>query len=205
MEKVDFKKTLKHLYAPPKNKFTEVDVPKMNFLMVDGHGNPNTSRDFVDAVEALYGMAYTIKFMCKAKPIEQDFTVPPLEGLWWMDNMQEFSIENKDKWKWTLMIMQPDCVTPEIVATARENLASKKNPAALPKLRFGAYDEGSSVQILYIGPYADEHETIMKMHEHIFDNDWKLSGKHHEIYLSDPRKTAPEKLKTILRQPIQEN
>ncbi len=202
MEKTDIKKVLKHLYQPSKKQFSKVDVPEMNYLMVDGIGDPNTSKEFQHAVEVLYGMAYTLKFMCKSGPVAQDFVVPPLEGLWWTDNMAEFFRGNMDKWQWTLMIMQPDFVTDKMAATARDELAAKKNPVALPKLRYERYAEGKSVQILYIGPYAGEHETIKEMHAHIEAQGWKLRGKHHEIYLSDPRRTAPEKLKTIIRQPF---
>lgn len=202
MEKTDHKKTLKHLYNPSKKDFNVVDVPPMNYLMVDGIGDPNTSREFQPAVEALYGMAYTLKFACKLGPVARDFVVMPLEGLWWMENMADFTIENMDQWQWTLMIMQPDFVTEEMVAQAREELAAKKNPPALPKLRFEKYAEGKSAQIMYIGPYAEEHETIKRMHAYVESIGGKLRGKHHEIYLSDPRRTAPEKLKTVLRQPF---
>ncbi|KAA3656255.1 MAG: hypothetical protein DWQ10_15790 [Calditrichaeota bacterium] len=202
MEKIDFKKQLKHLYTPSKKHISEVDVPAMQYLMVDGVGDPNSSQEFQDAVEALYGMAYTLKFMCKEPPISKDFVVPPLEGLWWMENMAEFSSENKDKWQWTVMIMQPEYITPEMVAKAKQKLKKKKDPVALPKLKFETYHEGQSVQIMYIGPYSDEHETIVKLHEHIKEKGSRLRGKHHEIYLSDPRRTAPEKLKTVIRQPF---
>ncbi|KAA3613726.1 MAG: hypothetical protein DWQ05_15720 [Calditrichaeota bacterium] len=201
MSKIDFKKTLKHLYNPSSKQFSEVEVPEMNFLMLDGIGNPNTSKNFQDAVEALYGMAYTLKFMSKASPAGQDFVVPPLQGLWWMEDMAAFNTKNIDKWQWTMMIMQPDFITKEMVAEAREQLTAKKNPVALPQLRFEKFTEGKSVQVLYIGPYADEHETILKLHAYIAEKGWVRRGKHHEIYLSDPRRTAPEKLKTVIRQP----
>ncbi|MFQ5593669.1 MAG: GyrI-like domain-containing protein [Anaerolineae bacterium] len=202
MSKIDFKKTLKHLYSPPKSKFTIMDVPAMNFLMIDGHGDPNNNPAFQDISDALYGMAYTIKFALKSQGV--DYVVPPLEGLWWMENMGEFSLEAKDQWLWTLMIMQPEWATPEVVEEARATLARKKNPPALPSLRFETYAEGLSMQIMYVGPYADEGPTIARMHAYIEEEGYEPHGKHHEIYLSDPRRTAPEKLRTIIRQPIRD-
>jgi hypothetical protein len=198
MSKVDFKRELKHLYNPPK-KFTIVDVPRMSFLMGDGRGDPNTSPDFQTITDALYGLAYTVKFVVKS---QRDFVVPPLEGLWWMENMTAFSLEAKDEWLWTLMIMQPDWVTADVVEEALEEVGRKKDLPALPDLRFEPYDEGLAVQIMYVGPYADEGPTIARMHEFIADEGYEMAGKHHEIYLGDLRRTAPEKLKTVIRQPV---
>ena len=200
MAKRDFKKELKHLYQPSVKEFSVVEVPPMNFLMIDGHGDPNNNPDFQGGMEALYGMVYTIKFALKPQGIE--FVVPPSEGLWWTDDMSEFSQETKDRWDWTLMIMQPDEVTADIVEAARLELARKKNPSALSKLRYERYAEGLSVQIMYFGAYADEGPTIARMHDFIHDNGYQTNGKHHEIYLGDHRRTAPEKLKTVIRQPI---
>ena len=200
MAKRDIKKELKHLYAPTTKKFTVVDVPAMNFLMIDAHGDPNDNPAFQEGLEALYGMAYTIKFALKPSGFE--FVVPPAEGLWWMEDMSEFSLENKDRWLWTMMIMQPDEVTQEVVAAAHEELARKKDPPGLAKMRYERYHEGLSVQIMYLGPYADEGPTIARMHEYILENGYDFNGKHHEIYLSDPRRTAPEKLRTVIRQPV---
>jgi len=198
--KFDYKKPLKHLYLPPKGKFTLVDVPAMNFLMVDGEGYPNDNHLFQEACNALYGMAYTIKFALKPQGIE--FTVPPLEGLWWAEDMTAFSQTRKEDWLWTVMVMQPEPVTAEIVEQARAELARKKNPAALPRLRFGEYHEGLSVQIMYLGSYANEGPTIAAMHQFAKEQGYELNGKHHEIYLGDPRRVAPEKLKTVIRQPV---
>ena len=198
----DFKKELKHLYGPSKKEFSVVDAPPMNFLMIDGHGDPNDNPDFQEGMDALYGMAYTIKFALKPQGIE--YVVPPSEGLWWMEDMSEFSVETKDRWQWTLMIMQPDEVTQEIVAAAQGELARKKDPPALSKLRYERYHEGLSVQIMYLGAYADEDPTIARMHEFIRENGYDFNGKHHEIYLGDPRRTAPEKLKTVIRQPVKQ-
>ena len=200
MAKRDFKKELKHLYGPSRKEFSIVDVPEMNFLMIDGHGDPNDNPEFQGGMDALYGMVYTIKFALK--PLGIEFVVPPSEALWWMEDMSEFRLETKDRWQWTLMIMQPDEVFQEIVDAAQEELARKKDPPALSKLRYERYHEGLSVQIMYLGAYADEGPTIARMHEFIRENGYDFNGKHHEIYLGDPRRTAPEKLKTVIRQPV---
>jgi hypothetical protein len=200
MEKIDFKKTLKHLYNPPAGKFTLVDVAPMNFLMIDGHGDPNKAPAFQENTEALYTLAYTIKFALKPAGVE--FVVPPAEGLWWMEDMREFSLAVKDRWDWTLMMMQPQAVTPEILANARQHALRKKAIPALEKVRLEAYHEGLSIQIMYYGSYADEGPTIARMHAFIRDEGYLPNGKHHEIYLGDPRRTPPEKLKTVIRQPV---
>lgn len=199
-DKIDFKKVLKQLYNPPKGGFHLVDVPGMNFLMVDGTGDPNTSIDYQQSVEALYTMSYGIKFALKRKGY--DHIVPPLEGLWWMEDMSEFTVANKYRWEWTMMIMQPDWITSETVETVRQNSKKKKANALLDKIRFERYDEGLAVQILYTGAYSNEGPTISDMHKFIHANGYRTNGKHHEIYLGDPRKSSPEKLLTILRQPI---
>jgi hypothetical protein len=201
MKKVDYKKTLKTLYTASAKKAQLVDVPRMNFVMVDGSGDPNTSEQFMQAVEALYGLSYTIKFALK-KSGKLDYGVMPLEGLWWCDKMEEFSTEHKELWKWTLMVMQPKAVTEKVVARAREELKKKKNPVLLDAVRFDCYDEGAAAQVLHIGPYAAEAPTIKSLHEFIEAQGHSRRGLHHEIYLGDPQKAAPEKLKTILRQPI---
>ena len=202
MTKIDFKKELKHLYKPSAKKVEIVDVRQMNFLMIDGKGDPNTSQEFQDAVEALYSLSYTLKFMIKKGGLKVDFGVMPLEGLWWTDDMSQFSTENKDNWKWTLMIMQPEYVTAELFNEAVEQVKKKKNPPALSKVRFEVFSEGKAAQIIHIGPFSEEGPTIKKVHSFIQENGCKLSGKHHEIYLSDIRKAAPEKWKTIIRQPM---
>ena len=202
MSKIDFKKELKHLYRPSAKQFEVVDVPKMNFLMIDGHGNPNTAQVYREAVEALYAVAYKLKFLSK-KGLDNDYVVPPLEGLWWAKDMDAFATGNKDDWDWTMMIMQPEWIAPEIFEEGRELVKKAKNPPALSKMRLLSYDEGLSIQIMHFGSYDDEAPTLAKLHnEFIPKNNYTLSGKHHEIYLSDPRKVKPEKLKTILRQPV---
>jgi len=209
MKKIDFKKEFKELYRPSSKKESIVTVPKMNYLMVDGQGNPNNSKEFENALEVLYGISYTLKFMFKDKPKPEgyfDYVVPPLEGLWWMKEGVPKDLlmlqQNMDDWRWTLMIMLPDFYTNEMVDNTKEILKSKKNPEALNKLYVKSLDEGLSVQIMYIGPYSDEMPTIEKMHNYAFENGYQLHGNHHEIYLSDPRRTAPEKLKTVLRHPV---
>ena len=205
MKKIDLRKEWKHLYRPSVKKVELVDGPEMNFLMIDGHGDPNTSQEFADAIEALFGVSYTAKFMVKKGETAIDYSVMPLEGLWWVENMADFSIKSKEDWDWTLMIMQPEYASQDVLAAAMADVHKKKNPPALSKLRFETYHEGPAAQIMHIGPFADEGPTIEKVHQFIKDSGWHLSGKHHEIYLSDIRRAAPEKLKTIIRQPIKKN
>jgi hypothetical protein len=203
MEKIDFKKELKHLYKPSAKKVEIIDVPKMNFLMVDGQGDPNTSKEYSDAIEALYPVAYNLKFKFK-KEKEIDYGVMPLEGLWWTDDMTQFTTENKDIWKWTMLIMQPEFITEELVEQAISEVEKKKSPAAISKLRFENFNEGVSAQILHVGPFAEEGPNIEKIHDHIREHGGSFDGlvqKHHEIYLSDIRRVAPEKMKIVLRQP----
>lgn len=201
MTKIDFKKDLKHLYNPPAKAVVIVDVPQMNFLMVDGAGNPNTSHEFKDAIEALYAVSYALKFIIK-KEMTMDYVVMPPEGLWWCDDMAEFNTENKDAWKWILMIMQPQYVTEDLFDKAIIQVEIKKKLPAISRIRFQNLHEGLSAQIMHIGPYSDEAPTIEKLHDFIKENGYGFSGKHHEIYLSDPRKSSPQKMKTVLRQPI---
>jgi hypothetical protein len=155
----------------------------------------------MDAVQTLYPLAYALKFMVK-KGKGIDYGVMPLEGLWWMDDMTQFSTERKDEWKWTSMIMQPKYVTADDFKAAVEQVRKKKAPAALDKVRFECYHEGKAAQIMHIGPFSAEGPNVIKVHEAIKASGHELAGKHHEIYLSDMRKTAPEKWKTILRQPM---
>ena len=203
MTKSDFKKELKHLYQPTSKKFEVVDVPPMNFLMIDGQGDPNTAKEYQDALESLYAVAYKLKFMSK-KVLAKDYVVPPLEGLWWAEDMEQFTTGgDKNAWQWTMMIMQPEWVTQEMFEVVLDQVRKAKNPTALSKLRLEMYHEGLVVQIMHIGSYDDEGPTLARMHhEFIPGHGYERNGKHHEIYLSDPRKVAPEKLKTVLRQPI---
>ena len=200
MQKTDFKKTLKSLYAPTAKEFALVEVPTMQFVKVDGHGNPNTAASYKAAVEWLYGVSYAMKFAAKA--LGQDYAVPPLEGLWWAEDNAAFTERAKDRWNWTMMIMAPGFVTPEMFEAAVAN--TRKKLGEVPaSLRFEPYDEGLAVQIMHVGSYDDEAPTIRRLHaEFIPEHGLAENGEHHEIYLSDPRKTEPAKLKTILRQPV---
>ena len=202
MKKIDYKKELKHLYRPSAKNVVVVDVPAMNFLMIDGAGDPNTTPFFQEATEALFAVSYGLKFIIKKGEQQVDYGVMPLEGLWWADDMTQFSVEKKGDWQWTLLMMQPEFVTPELFVEAVEQVKKKKNPAALPLMRFEAYAEGKAAQIMHIGPFSEEGPTIAKVHAFIDENDGQLSGKHHEIYLSDIRRAAPEKWKTVIRQPF---
>jgi hypothetical protein len=200
MDKIDLKKELKNLYNPSVKEISVVDVPAMNFLLIDGEGAP-TSPQYREAIEALFSVAYPIKFIIK-KAQGIDYGVMPLEGLWWVDDMAKFAAASKDEWKWTTMIMQPKYVTEKDVKAAVEQTKKKKPLPALPKLRFESFHEGKAAQIMYFGSFAEEGPTIQKIHEAIRKSGHELSGKHHEIYLNNPATTAPEKLKTVLRQPM---
>lgn len=201
-KKIDLKKELKQLYQPSATEVVQVHVPTMNYLMVDGEGDPNTSQAYSDAVEALFAISYAVKFMIKKGPMAVDYGVMPLEGLWWADDMSKFSTGNKTNWKWTVMIMQPNFVTKDMVDIAIADVRKKKDPAGISKVRFEPLSEGKCAQILHIGPFSDEGPTIEKVHEFI-DSRGKRIGKHHEIYLSDIRKADPSKWKTVIRQPMQ--
>jgi len=204
MSKIDFKKTLKQFYIPPK-EFVIVDLPEMQFVMVDGHGDPNTAQEYQDAIEALYAVAYKMKFISK-KVLEKDYTVPPLEGLWWAEDMATFLTREKSEWDWTMMIMTPEWISAEIFNEAVNQVRKAKNPASLDQVRLERYQEGLSVQIMHIGSYDDEGPVLAQMHsDFIPNNGLAENGKHHEIYLSDPRRVAPEKMKTVLRQPVNRN
>ncbi len=203
MTKVDFKKELKELYSAKRDKIAIIQVPKMKFLIVDGMGDPETSQDFQDAIAALYGVAYTTKFSMKADPPKGyfEFVVPPLEALWWMDP-GPFDPQAKDKWQWQMMVMQPDFVTGRVVDQAIRTLKDKKPTPGLDKLRYEPLNEGLCLQTLHIGPYNEVGKTIEKLLAFADENGYRFAGKHHEIYLSDPRRAAPEKLKTIIREPV---
>lgn len=201
MEKIDFKKQMKHLYQPSAKEVVVVDVPKMNFLMVDGKGDPNTDQSYAEAIEALYAVSYALKFMVKKGPMAIDYGVMPLEGLWWAEDMSVFTTADKSDWMWTMMIMQPEFISSEMVEKAFRDVEKKKNPIALSKLRFEAYAEGKAAQIMHIGPFTEEGPTVEKVHQFI-DAIGERRGKHHEIYLSDIRKADPAKWKTVIRQPF---
>ncbi len=201
MEKLDLKSQYKSFYAPSAKAVAEVTVPAWQFLMVDGAGDPNTAPRFPQAVEALYALSYTLKFMVR-EACAVDYGVMPLEGLWWMPDMAAFDIRAKDQWLFTVMILQPEYVTPALLARARAQVAKKKNLPALADVRLETFAEGHAAQILHVGPFAEEGPTVEKLHRHIAVAGARPVGKHHEIYLTNISRTAPERWKTVLRQPM---
>ncbi len=203
MEKIDLKKEYRHLYLPTAKTVVKVEVPEFQFLMIDGAGDPNTAPEYAQAIEALFAVAYTAKFMLKKGTQAIDYAVMPLEGLWWAEDMSAFANNERDKWQWTMMIMQPDFVTPEVTGLAMDEVRNKKAPPALSRMRLERFAEGRCAQILHIGPFSDEGPNIEKVHRFIEAQGGTLRGKHHEIYLSDIRRAAPEKWKTVIRQPMQ--
>lgn len=200
--KIDFKKTLDS-YRARHNEFRIVDVPKLQYLMIDGHGDPNTSQEFKDAITTLYPIAYKLKFASKQE-LGKDYTVMPLEGLWWAQDMDTFTTaRDKSQWDFTVMIMQPDWITPDMFNAAVQKVAAKDPSVAVDKVRLEALDEGLCVQTLHIGSFDDEAGILKKLHhDFVPANGLKVDKKHHEIYLSDFRRVSPDKLRTILRQPV---
>jgi hypothetical protein len=170
--------------------------------MIDGHGDPNRAPEYAQAVEAIYAVAYTAKFIVKRAPDGIDFAVMPLEGLWWTPDYSAFTTDDKSAWDWTMMIAQPEQVTAEVVEQARAKAARKKSLGAIGRVRLEHFREGRAAQVVHIGPYATEAPTIQSLHAFIAEKGFERAGKHHEIYLSNPRRSAPEKMKTIVRQPV---
>jgi len=203
MQKIDYKKRLKQLYSAPAKAPVLVEVPQMNFIMIDGAGDPNTSEEFRQAVEVLFSASYALKFLIKKGPLAIDYGVLPLEGVWWAEDMSAFTTADKASWKWTLMIMQPEYVTGGLFEKALVQVRKKKDLPALGQLRLESFREGLSAQLLHIGPFSEEGPTIARLHRYIEENGYRRRDKHREIYLSDLRRAAPEKLKTIIRQPIE--
>ena len=201
MEKHDLRKLLKPFYSPTAKSFQVLEVPPLQYLMIDGHGDPNTSAQFQDATQTLYSLSYTLKFHLK-KTQGVDYTVMGLEGLWYMPDMTRFSMATKAEWDWTLMILQPEFITPALVDEAKSQATTKGKAPLASQVRLEQLAEGTCVQILYLGAYDQEVETIARMHAFIRENGYVPDGKHHEIYLSDARRVAPEKNRTILRQPV---
>ena len=204
--KLDLKKENRELYYPKKNQVNLVDVPEMNFLMLDGQGDPNTSEEYRAAMETIFPVSYKVKFMSK-KELSRDYVVMPLEGLWWTDKMEEFSVDDKNSWKWTVMIRQPDFIDAAMIKEVVEEISKKKELPAVSKLRLEKFREGLSAQILHVGPFSEEGPTVAALHEYIETNGYSFDGsldgkKHHEIYLSDIRRSKPENLKTVIRQPV---
>ncbi|AHW65357.1 hypothetical protein CGLY_14605 [Corynebacterium glyciniphilum AJ 3170] len=200
--KIDLKKSLDS-YRAPRGTFRIVDVPPLRYIMIDGHGDPNTSPAYASALEAIYPVAYAMKFASK-RELGRDYVVPPLEGLWWAEDMSTFTTHrDKSRWNWTMMIMVPDWVGSDMVNAAVNQVKKKSSPARLGDVRLAELSEGLCVQTLHIGSFDDESAVLEQMHHNFIpDNALQLSGTHHEIYFSDPRKTGPEKLRTLLRQPV---
>lgn len=206
MPKLDLKKENKELYNPSAKEVSIVDIPEMSFLMIDGKGDPNTSQEYQDSIEALFSLSYKVKFISE-KENSQDYVVMPLEGLWWVENPEEFTTTDKSGWKWTAMIRQPDFIKKNIIKKAIQEVEKKKKLPSLSGIKFQSLHEGLSAQIMHIGPYSQEGTTVEKLHNFIEEKGYEFNAslpgeKHHEIYISDMRRTKPEKLKTIIRQPM---
>jgi hypothetical protein len=199
--KIDLKKDLKHLYQPSAREVVQVDVPPLRYLMVDGTGDPTTSAHYARAVEALFSVSYAAKFMVKKGPAAIDYAVMPLEGLWWSDDMASFVENDRTKWQWTMMILQPDFVDESLLRDALADVKRKKGLDAVDALRIERFTEGPCAQTLHVGPFTAEGPTIQRVHDFI-EARGSLAGKHHEIYLSDIRRADPARWKTIIRQPM---
>lgn len=201
MDKIDFKLLHPAFYRPSTKDFVLVDVPVMQFAMIDGSGNPNTSPSYKRAIEWLFSVSYAMKFVAKGA-LNKDYVVPPLEGLWWASDPSDFVARRKDRWSWTMMIMAPDFITNAMFLTGIEK-AKKKLGDPPESLRIESYKEGLSFHILHVGSYDDEAPTLARLHDEVMPlQHFTFNGKHHEVYLSDGRKTEPAKLRTILRQPV---
>ncbi|MBU4307323.1 MAG: GyrI-like domain-containing protein [Candidatus Aminicenantes bacterium] len=202
--KIDFKKEYKFLFSASAKEAQKVEVPAFKYLMIDGRGDPSTAPEFQEKIQALYGLAYTMKFMLKQDPqAAVDFVVPPLSGLWWAEDIAAFREGRKEEWRWTLLILQPDAITPELLEKAKAKLAAKESaPVFADQVQLNVLQEGLAVQVLHIGPYNAEGPTVARLHDFMKENGYTFNGRHHEIYLSDPRRCQPEKMKTIIRQPV---
>ena len=198
---IDFRKTL-DAYQARRDELRVVEVPVLQYLMIDGHGDPNVSPAYAGAIGALYPVAYKLKFASK-RQLGRDYVVMPLEGLWWAEDMESFTTSrDKSQWDWTLMIMVPDWIDQQMFDAAVLQVEAKGRMVRLDDIRLGSLSEGRCVQTLHVGSFDDEADVLARMHEFIRVNGLRLSGRHHEIYLSDARRVAPERLRTILRQPV---
>ena len=202
MQKLDLVRELGDLYRPPAQQPVLVQVPQMAFLMIDGAGDPDTSPAYAQAVEALYAVSHAAKFAARRRPEPVDYKVPPLEGLWWSQDMAAFPEGHRDAWSWTMLIAQPPVVTATLVDQAVADAGRRRDLPVLGRLRFERFTEGLCAQIMHVGPYAAEGPTIEKLHAFIAERGYARRGRHHEIYLGDPRRTAPERLRTVIRQPV---
>ncbi len=200
MSKLDLKRAMRRLYFPPAQPVL-VDVPEMQFLEIDGRGDPTTSPAYREGVEALFAVSYGLKFTIKRVEPEDDYTVMPLETLWWTDE-KTFSIDDRSTWRWTAMVAQPPVINEELVRVASHEAVGKQKLPAVRKMRLVTFREGLSAQILHVGRYEDELPTIEKLHAFIAEHDYPVRGRHHEIYLSDPKRCAPERMRTVIRQPV---
>lgn len=206
MTKLDLRKAYKHLYRPSSRDVSLVEVPPLQFAMVNGaiepSSSPGLSQSFKDALGALYGISYTLKFMSKLDPVSPlDYTVMGLEALWWVEDGQ-FDINKPDNWHWQAMILQPEHITQAIFAEGVNRLRKKKPSPAVDQLRLETFEEGLCMQIMHIGPYADEPATVARMDAFAVENGLHKRGHHHEVYLGNPLQAEPSKLKTILRHPV---
>ena len=203
MKKIDFKKEYKDLYKASDKKVSFINIPKLKFLMVDGKGYPEKSDDFQPAIEALYSMAYTLKIMLKDEKLQPedyfDFVVPPLESQWWMDSSECFNAKKYEDWRWTLMIMQANYINDKLIDKAKEEIRKKKDITYLEKMRFETGPSGKAAQLMHIGPYNTVERSINVLVKDMEEKSLEMIGKHYEIYLSDPRRIPPERLKTIIR------
>jgi hypothetical protein len=200
--KYDVKRELRQYYGPRNTGWALVEVPAQQFIAIDGRGDPNTSADYARAVEALYAVAYTIKFTSK-NALGRDFVVAPLEGLWWSDDPEVFVTRAKDAWHWRMLISQPDWITEDLIDEAKQGALAKKGLPAIAEIRREGLHEGTSAQLLHVGPYDDEGPALARLHhEYLAAHNLRMSGHHHEIYLGDPRRAEPAKLRTVLRQPV---
>jgi hypothetical protein len=198
---LDLRRQMPQLYSAPSTPVL-LEVPELSYLQVYGHGDPNTAPEYAEAVEALYAVAYAIRFALKRGPQGLDAAVMPLEGLWWTPDMSTFTTEDKSAWDWTLMIRVPDLIDAAAVDQARASAARKKPLPGLDRVGWASYTEGPSAQVLHVGPYSAEGPTVERLHRFIADAGFVPAGKHHEIYLGDPRRAAPERLRTIIRQAV---
>ncbi len=200
MTKIDLKRELRQLYAPSAREVVEVDVPRLRFLMIDGQGDPNTTPAYTEAVQALFSVSYAARFMLK-RSAGIDYAVMPLEGLWWADDPAAFASNDRARWRWTMMILQPDFVEDLVLEAAMEQVRRKKGLAAMDRIRLEHLTEGRCAQVLHVGPFSEEGPTIARVHGFIAAHG-RLTGRHHEIYLSDIRRADPAKWRTIIRQPM---
>ena len=201
MAKIDLKKALKAFYQASPKEVVQVEVPAFNYLMVDGQGDPNVAPLYAQAVEALFTVSYAAKFSVRKGPQAVDYGVMPLEGLWWADDMAAFVGQDKAQWRWTMMILQPQWVSADLMQGVLTEVGAKKKLPALDLLRVESFAEGTCAQILHVGPFTEEGPTIRRLHDYV-DARGSRTGKHHEIYLSDVRRAAPANWKTIIRQPM---